>query len=89
MVGEIPVVVSLDKTNTLSCYCSLPRCINNGNGFRGGSRIFLRRGAALRNGSITDWLGKQILKANRRRRLHLRGCTPLRPPHWSALGLNL
>ena len=30
---------------------------------RGGSRMFLRRGAPLRNG-VADWRGKQILRVN-------------------------
>ena len=52
--------------------------------YRGGSRIFLRRGAPLRN-DVTDGEVKQILKANtylRRRKFHLRGggrCTPPAP----------
>jgi len=43
---------------------------------RGGSRIFLRRGAPLRNG-ITDWCGKQVLKANTKKKaLSQRRCAP-------------
>ena len=39
MVGMMPAVVTLDKTNTLPYYLTLPRCINNINGFKGGSRL--------------------------------------------------
>lgn len=59
------------KTNLVLQSHILCSCVLKGNqisisGFccamsRGGSRIFLRRGAPLRK-CITDWLGKQILK---------------------------
>jgi len=52
----------------------------------GGFRIPPRRGAPLRNG-ITDWLGKQILKVNTKKKassqeggVHTSCTLPLDPP---------
>jgi len=51
---------------------------------RGGSRIFLRRGAPLRNG-VTDWWGKQIVKVNTKKKASSQGGVhPRHPPPRSA-----
>ena len=40
--------------------------------YRGGSRIFLKRGAPSRNGVI-DWWGNNILKANMKKKASSQG----------------